>query len=117
MTYWPAPQTGLAHLLEPLADYFFEFLDDYRHNARQIFGCRGIFLPIAMATHGQVRQGAFIHWTAGAGWMAQHWWEHWLVTGDREFLRTRTLPWLQGAARVYLDFVEGRHAGAPLRPL
>lgn len=38
------------------------------------------------------------HWTAGAGWMAQHWWEHWLVTGDREFLRTRTLPWLQETA-------------------
>jgi hypothetical protein len=25
MTYWPAPQTGLAHLIEPLADYFFSF--------------------------------------------------------------------------------------------
>jgi alpha-L-fucosidase 2 len=98
MTYWPAPQTGLARLIEPLADYYFQFLDDYRHNAQQLFGCRGIFLPILMATHGQVREGSFIHWTAGAGWMAQHWWEHWLVTGDREFLRARTLPWLQETA-------------------
>jgi alpha-L-fucosidase 2 len=106
MTYWPAPQTGLAHLLEPLADYFFQFLDDYRHNARQLFGCRGILLPTSMGTHGQMRHGDFVHWTAGAGWMAQHWWEHWLVTGDREFLRTRTLPWLQETAAFYLDFVE-----------
>jgi alpha-L-fucosidase 2 len=45
MTYWPAPQTGLVHLLEPLADYFFQFLDDYRHNARQLFGCRGFSSP------------------------------------------------------------------------
>jgi alpha-L-fucosidase 2 len=116
MTYWPAPQTGLANLIEPLADYFFQFLDDYRHNARQLFGCRGIFLPTSMATHGQVRHGSFVHWTAGAGWMAQHWWEHWLVTADREFLRTRTLPWLQETAAFYLDFVEIREGVAHFSP-
>jgi alpha-L-fucosidase 2 len=116
MTYWPAPQTGLAHLVEPLADYFFQFLDDYRANARQLFGCRGIFLPISMGTHGQVRHGDFVQWTAGAGWMAQHWWEHWLVTGDRGFLRTRTLPWLQETAAFYLDFVEVRDGIAHFSP-
>jgi alpha-L-fucosidase 2 len=116
MTYWPAPQTGLANLLEPLADYFFQFLDDYRHNARQLFGCRGILLPWCMATHGQMRHGTHAQWTAGAGWMAQHWWEHWLVTGDREFLRTRTLPWLQETAAFYLDFVEVRDGVAHFSP-
>ncbi len=116
MTYWPAPQTGLAHLIEPLADYYFQFLDEYRFNARQLFGCRGICLPISMGTHGQVRHGDFVHWTAGAGWMAQHWWEHWLVTGDREFLRTRTLPWLQETAAFYLDFVEVRDGVAHFSP-
>jgi alpha-L-fucosidase 2 len=116
MTYWPAPQTGLAHFIEPLADYYFQFLDEYRFNARQIFGCRGIHLPIAMGTHGQMRHGDFVHWTAGAGWMAQHWWEHWLVTGDREFLRARTLPWLQETAAFYLDFIEIRDGVAHFSP-
>ncbi|HEX8552105.1 MAG TPA: glycoside hydrolase N-terminal domain-containing protein [Abditibacteriaceae bacterium] len=116
MNYWIAPQTGLANFIEPLADFYFEFLDDYRHNARQIYGCRGILLPINMGTHGQMRHGAFVHWTAGAGWMAQHWWEHWLVTGDREFLRTRTLPWLQETAAFYLDFVEVRNGVAHFSP-
>jgi len=116
MTYWSAPQTGLAHFIEPLADYYFQFLDDYRSNARRMFGCRGILLPICMATHGQMRHGDFVHWTAGAGWMAQHWWEHWLVTGDREFLRTRTLPWLQATAAFYLDFVQLRDGVAHFSP-
>jgi alpha-L-fucosidase 2 len=116
MNYWPAPQTGLAHLLEPLADFYFQFMEDYRVNARTIYGCRGILLPIAMATHGQMRHGGFVHWTAGAGWMAQHWWEHWLVTGDREFLRKRTLPWLQETAVFYLDFVEIRDGVAHFSP-
>jgi alpha-L-fucosidase 2 len=116
MTYWPAPQTGLARLIEPLADYYFAFLDDFRHNARQLYGCRGILLPIAMATHGQVHNGSFVYWTAGAGWMAQHWWEHWLVTGDRQFLRSRTLPWLQETAAFYLDFVEIRDGVAHFSP-
>jgi alpha-L-fucosidase 2 len=110
------PQTGLANLIEPLADFYFEFLDDYRHNAQQLFGCRGIFLPISMGTHGQMHGGDFVQWTAGAGWMAQHWWEHWLVTGDREFLRTRTLPWLQETAAFYLDFVEIRDGRAHFSP-
>jgi alpha-L-fucosidase 2 len=48
--------------------------------------------------------------------MAQHWWEHWLVTGDREFLRTRTLPWLQETAAFYLDFVEVRGGRAHFSP-
>jgi alpha-L-fucosidase 2 len=48
--------------------------------------------------------------------MAQHWWEHWLVTGDREFLRTRTLPWLQETAAFYLDFVEVRDGRAHFSP-
>ena len=48
--------------------------------------------------------------------MAQHWWEHWLVTGDREFLRTRTLPWLQETAAFYLDFVEVRDGVAHFSP-
>jgi alpha-L-fucosidase 2 len=116
MNYWPAPQTGLAHLLEPLADFYFQFMEDYRVNARTIYGCRGILLPIAMGTHGQMRHDGFVHWTAGAGWMAQHWWEHWLVTGDREFLRNRTLPWLQETAVFYLDFVEIRDGVAHFSP-
>lgn len=116
MTYWPAPQTGLAAFIEPLADYYFRFLDDYRRNARQAFGCRGILLSIMMGTHGQMRHGDFLHWTAGAGWMAQHWWEHWLTTGDREFLRARTLPWLQETAAFYLDFVEVRDGVAHFSP-
>jgi alpha-L-fucosidase 2 len=116
MNYWPAPQTGLANLIEPLADFYFEFLDDYRHNAKQLFGCRGILLPWCMGTHGQMRHGTHAQWTAGAGWMAQHWWEHWLVTGDREFLRTRTLLWLQETAAFYLDFVEVRDGVAHFSP-
>jgi alpha-L-fucosidase 2 len=105
-----------VNLVEPLADYFFQFLDDYRHNARQLFGCRGILLPISMGTHGQMHHGDFVHWTAGAGWMAQHWWEHWLVTGDRKFLRARTLPWLQETSAFYLDFVEVRDGVAHFAP-
>jgi alpha-L-fucosidase 2 len=116
MNYWPAPLTGLAGFIEPLADYYFQFLDDYRLNARRLFGCRGIFLPTMMATHGQVRHGDFVHWTAGAGWMAQHWWEHWLVTGDRQFLKNRTLPWLRETAWFYLDFVEIRDGVAHFSP-
>jgi len=40
----------------PLFDYFERHLDDFRANARNVFGCRGIFIPIAMTTNGQLLQ-------------------------------------------------------------
>ena len=116
MNYWPAPLTGLATFIQPLADYYFQFLDDYRINAQKLFGCKGIFLPTQMVAHGQAKHGDFVHWTAGAGWMAQHWWEHWLVTGDRSFLKNRTLPWLRETAAFYLDFVQIRDGVAHFSP-
>ena len=116
MNYWCAPRTGLASFIEPLADYYFQFLDDYRTNARRLFGCRGILLPIAMGTHGQATLSDFVAWTGGAAWMAPHWWEHWLATGDREFLRERTLPWLRETAAFYHDFVVIRDGVARFAP-
>ena len=47
-------------------------------------------------------------WTAGAGWMAQFYYDYYLYTGDRAFLRDRALPFMKEAALFYEDFlIEG----------
>ncbi len=53
-------------------------------------------------------------WPVGAAWLAQHPWEHYQFTGDRDFLRRRAWPLMQGAARFILDFLVEAPAGTPV---
>lgn len=108
MNYWQALPGNLAELVVPYAEYYARFLDDYRTNARRVYGCRGILAPIAQTTDGLIQAGEWMAWTAGAGWLAQLLYEHWLFTGDRDFLARYTVPFLREVALFYEDFlVEG----------
>jgi alpha-L-fucosidase 2 len=44
-------------------------------------------------------------WPVGAAWLARHPWEHYLYSGDKEFLAQRGYPLMKGAARFLLDFL------------
>lgn len=44
MIYWHQPVGGLAPLMEPLLDYYVSQMEDFRENARRLFGCRGIYV-------------------------------------------------------------------------
>ena len=48
------------------------------------------------------------HWASFAlsgPWLAQHFWEHYAFSGDREFLRNRAWPLMKGAAEFCLDWL------------
>ncbi len=110
MCYWPALPGALPETMLPFFDYFESFIDDFRENARNNYGCRGIQAPLAMTTQGTVTPENYGYWTAAAGWIAQHFYDYYLFTGDEVFLRRRAVPWLREVARFYEDFlVEGDH--------
>jgi hypothetical protein len=100
--------TATPELLLPVFDLLDRHRDDFRHNARRLYGARGLLLPAHLSTHG--RQNHFgpvwclTFWTAGAGWMSRLYVDYWRYTGDEEFLRDRALPFLREAADFYLDF-------------
>ena len=88
-------------------------LDDWRVNARRIFGCRGILAPAqADGTDGLCRHFApgWPHqiWTAGADWLLVPLLDYADATGDAEFLRAAVLPALTELARFYQDFLTVR---------
>lgn len=117
MNYWPALPGALAETAIPLFDYFEGYLDDFRENARNKYGCRGIQVPLAMTTHGTVTPHGYANWTAGAGWIAQHFYDYYLFTGDQEFLKNRAVPWLKEVALFYEDFlVEGENGELVFNP-
>jgi alpha-L-fucosidase 2 len=112
--------TATPELLLPVFDLLDRHRDDLRHNARRLYGARGLLVPAHLSTHG--RQNHFgpvwclTFWTAGAAWMSRLYVDYWRYTGDREFLRERALPFLREAADFYLDFVQVRDGTAVFSP-
>jgi len=105
MNYWQALPGNLAEATLPYFDYYESFLDDYRANAKAVYGCRGILAPISQSTHGLIHPGPWVNWTAGAGWLAQLFYDYWLFTGDRQFLEKRAVPFMKEVALFYEDFL------------
>jgi len=105
MNYWQALPGNLPEATLPYFDLYEASLADYRENARKVFGCRGIFAPISQSTHGLAHHGPWLNWTAGAGWLAQLFYDYWLFTGDRDFLKNRAVPFMREVALFYEDFL------------
>lgn len=108
MIYWQALSGNLPEMMLPVFEYFERRLDDYRTNARHLFGARGIYIPADTAPDSGLlkdKQPHIVHWTGGAGWIAQHFYDYWQYTGDETFLRERAMPFLREAALFYQDFL------------
>jgi alpha-L-fucosidase 2 len=58
--------------------------------------------------------GAHGIWPMGQGWLAHHIFEHYLFSGDKDFLRKRAFPLMKGAAEFYLDFLIPIPEGLPM---
>jgi alpha-L-fucosidase 2 len=107
MNYWQALSGNMPETLLAVFDYFERLMGDFRDNARKLYGCQGIFIPAPTSPQSGLIQIIFphiIHWTGGAGWIAQHYYDYYLHTGDLDFLRQRALPFLTESALFYRDF-------------
>lgn len=107
MNYWPAEVTNLSETHQPLFEMVKELSENGRETARVMYGCDG------WVTHhntdlwrctGPVDGPNSGMWVNGGGWLSQHLWQHYLYSGDLNFLR-EAYPALKGAADFYLDFL------------
>ncbi|MEU6432518.1 glycoside hydrolase family 95 protein, partial [Microbispora sp. NPDC046973] len=105
MNYWPADTTNLAECYEPV----FRMINDLtvtgartarvQYNAggwvthHNTDGWRGSSV-VDFATSGM--------WQTGGAWLATMIWDHYLFTGDLEFLR-QYYPAMKGAAQFFLE--------------
>ena len=51
------------------------------------------------------------NWSMGAGWLSRHLWEHYLYTGDKNFLKQTAYPIMKGAALFTLDWLVADSSG------
>ncbi|MFK7697656.1 glycosyl hydrolase family 95 catalytic domain-containing protein [Paenibacillus sp. HJGM_3] len=108
MNYWQALPGNLPEAAAPFYDFFDSLLPDMRKNAQAFYGCRGILSPLFASPESGLKknlQPHVVYWTAGAGWLAQHYFDYWLYTGDESFLKQRTIPFLKECAAFYEDFL------------
>ena len=110
MNYWPAEVTNLSELHQPFFDLLDRGIVRGKITAKEQYGInRGAVLHHATDLWGgawmraaQAYWGAWIH---GGGWSAQHYWEHYQYTQDKEFLKNRAYPALKTFAEFYLDWL------------
>lgn len=101
--------TNMAECLEPFFRWHEDHMDEFRLNAKNFYGCRGILVPSRASSHGLNNHfdatWPMTFWTAGAGWNAQFFYDYYLYTGDKEFLSKRALPFMRETALFYEDFM------------
>jgi alpha-L-fucosidase 2 len=106
MNYWPVEETNLSECHLPLFDALQDLAQSGAVVAKEHYNAGGWVLhhnfdlwrgtaPINASNHGI--------WQTGGAWLSTHLWEHYLFTGDKEFLRTTAYPLMKGAAQFFVD--------------
>lgn len=102
-------QANTPELMLPLFNRLESYMDDFKINARELFNCRGIHVPSRFSTHGLNNHWdatwPMTFWTVGAAWYSLFYYDYYLYTQDKEFLRNRALPFMEQAALFYEDFL------------
>ncbi len=107
MNYWPSEPTNLAELHEPLLRMIRELSVTGKQTAKDMYGSRGWVAhhnTDIWRTTGAVDGAFWGAWSQGAGWLSQHLWEHFLYSGDLQFLSS-VYPILREAALFYMDYL------------
>ena len=90
---------------------YFGFIEsisrDWEENAWRKYGFRGYESGLTQGYRDGVDIRSNYPWTGGAGWLASYFYDHYLYTGDKIFLKNRVVPLLKGIAVFYEDFLEG----------
>jgi alpha-L-fucosidase 2 len=99
------------------AEAYFNWVEslaaDCRANARNIYGLRGLSYPLWPQKEMGVKYyysnsaigGFWPYWISAGGLAYRPFWDHYLATGDAEFLRNRIVPAYKELALFYEDFL------------
>ena len=108
MNYWPALVGNLAETQQPFFSMVKDLSQTGAETAKTMYGCGGW-----MAHHntdiwriaGPVDGTPWGMFPTGGAWLTTHIWQHYLFTGDKDFLR-EYYPVLKGAADFLVDYMQ-----------
>ncbi|MBQ2675351.1 MAG: glycoside hydrolase family 95 protein [Prevotella sp.] len=108
MNYWPSEVTNLTEMNEPLFKLIREIYEQGKQTARDMYGAEGWVLhhnTDQWRITGPVDRAQTGLWPMGSAWLCRHLWEHYLYTGDKDFLR-QYYPIMLDAARFYTQTLQ-----------
>jgi len=108
MNYWPVEILNIAECHDALFRMIGEVVPAGEKVARNHYNAPGWVLhhntdlwrgaaPINASDHGI--------WVSGSGWMAHHYWEHFLFGRDTSFLKNIAWPVMKSSAMFYANFL------------
>ena len=113
MNYWPVEVTNLSECHIPLFNLIKDLSESGSKTAKTYYNAGGWVVhhntdlwrgtaPVDAARYGM--------WPVGGSWLCQHIWEHYLFTGDVEFLK-EYYPVMKGSAQFLMDImtIEPKH--------
>lgn len=107
MNYWPAEVCNLSELAQPLFALVGSLAEPGAKTAKAYYNARGWVSFLLANPWGFTSPGESASWgstVSCSAWLCQHLWDHYLFTGDREFL-VWAYPILKGSALFYLDML------------
>ena len=107
MNYWPALVGNLAETQQPFFSMIRDLSETGAKTAQEMYGCRGW-----VAHHntdlwriaGPVDGTPWGMFPTGGAWLTTHLWQHYLYTGDKQFLE-EYYPVMKGAADFLTDYL------------
>ena len=117
MNYWPALVGNLAETQGPLFEMTRELSETGAKTAQTMYHCRGW-----VAHHntdlwriaGLVDGTPWGMFPTGGAWLTTHIWQHYLFTGDKDFL-AKYYPVMKGAAEFLLDYMQTYPAAGEIK--
>ena len=117
MNYWPALVGNLAETQEPLFSMVKDLSETGAKTAKEMYGCKGW-----VAHHntdlwriaGPVDGTPWGMFPTGGAWLTTHIWQHYLFTGDKDFL-AKYYPVMKGAAEFLLDYMQTYPAAGEIK--
>ena len=112
MNYWPAETCNLSDCAQPLINFIQDLSTTGTRTATETYGLPGwcahhnIDLWRASNPMGEgVGKPTWANWAMAGDWLCAHLYEHFLFTGDLDFLRNTAYPLMRGAAEFSLAWL------------
>ena len=108
MSYWHASVGNLESLNKPFFDFYNSKIDVFQNNAKKLYGCRGIYITSGTTPNVSIPNQivpVILNWVSTGGWLSQHYYNHYLYTKDKEYLKNTLLPFMEQVAAFYEDFI------------
>ncbi len=108
MNYWPAEVCNLSETVIPFSNLINALREPGRITARETYNSKGWTMNHLTNPFGHTAISDGVGWGTfpiAGSWLVLHQWEHYLFTGEKEYLKNEAYPSMKEAVEFILDFL------------